>query len=71
MATNDHYYIERKPDGTYNVENRQGQVVSSGHRTQEEAIGRAKQLNPNDHPDVERIRHTPQGGPDKWRPAKE
>lgn len=68
MSTNDHYYIERSPDGKYVVRNEYG-VVSGGHGTQEEAISRAKQLNPNDHPDVERVRHTPEGKPDKWRPA--
>lgn len=68
MPTDDHYYIERTPNGTYDVRNRHG-VVSSGHRTQEDAVNDAKRRNPNDHPDVERIRHTPEGGPDKWRPA--
>lgn len=52
MPTNDHYYIVRNPHGTFEVQNKQREVVSSGHRTQEEAIARAKQLNPNDHPDV-------------------
>lgn len=70
MPTNDHHYIERAQDGTYVVRTNHG-IVSSGHPTQESAIDRAKELNPHDHPDVERVRHTPEGGPDKWRPAKE
>jgi hypothetical protein len=37
--------------------------------TQTEAIARAKELNPSDHPDVARVRETDTGGPDKWRKA--
>jgi hypothetical protein len=39
------------------------------HDTQKEAIEHAKKLNPDDHPDVERVRHTSGGSPDKWRSA--
>jgi hypothetical protein len=38
--------------------------------TQEEAIAHAKKLNPNDHPDLERVRNTESGGRDKWRAVK-
>jgi hypothetical protein len=35
--------------------------------TQRAAIDRAKELNPNDHPDVERMRNTEAGRRGKWR----
>jgi hypothetical protein len=35
--------------------------------TQGEAIDRARELNPNAAIHVERVRHTENGSPDKWR----
>jgi hypothetical protein len=37
--------------------------------TQEEAIERAKELNPGHRPLVERVRNVPGGKRDKWRKA--
>lgn len=62
-------YVEEGPDGTWNVRDKNGNVISQGHKTQKDAIDRAEQLNPGGQPDVERVRHTPKGEPDKWRPA--
>jgi hypothetical protein len=60
-------YIERAGDGTYQVKDGQGNVLTWGHATQKEAEQSARQIAPNVHPDVERVRHTPKGEPDKWR----
>ena len=38
--------------------------------TQREAIERVKELNPDDRPDVERVRNTNVGGRDKWRSSE-
>jgi hypothetical protein len=38
--------------------------------TEREAIRKAKQLNPNDKPDVERVRNTNTGGRDQWRSGR-
>jgi hypothetical protein len=35
--------------------------------TQRQAVESAKELNPNDRPDVERVRNIKVGGRDKWR----
>ena len=59
-------YIERAGDGTYTVKEN-GKVVSGGHRTQKDAEDAARRIAPSVHPDVERVRHTPKGEPDKWR----
>lgn len=61
------YYIERAPNLTYSIKDRHGNLVSHGHPTQKSAEERLKQIDPSAHPDVERIRHTPKGNPDKWR----
>jgi hypothetical protein len=37
--------------------------------TQEAASARVKELNPNDHPDVERVRNIQFGGRNQWRRA--
>ena len=70
MSTKDHYYIERTEDGRYAVRGEGSDRASCVFDTQGEAIERAKELNPNDHPDVERVRVTEQGGRDKWRSSR-
>ena len=60
-------YIERAGNGTYQVKDGHGNIVSSGHATQGDAEAAANRIAPNVRPDVERVRHTPEGGPDKWR----
>jgi hypothetical protein len=60
------YYIEPAESG-YNIKDKRGNVVSGGHPTQESAEERLKQIDPTARPDVARVRHTPEGEPDKWR----
>lgn len=60
-------YIERAGDGTYQVKDGHGNVLSGGHATQGDAENAASRIAPGVHPDVERVRHTPKGEPDKWR----
>ena len=69
MATEEHYFVERNHDGKYAVRAKGSERASGLFDTQEEAIARAKELNPSDHPDVERVRATSGGEPDKWRKA--
>jgi Uncharacterized protein conserved in bacteria (DUF2188) len=59
-------FIERAADGTYQVKEN-GQVISGGHPTQKDAEDAARRIAPNVRPDVERVRDTPKGSPDKWR----
>jgi hypothetical protein len=67
MARND-IYIERRPDDTYAVRKPNAQRASIVTDTQRQAIQWAKQRGYN--PDVERVRHTGRGNPDKWRSGK-
>ena len=71
MSTGKHYFIEQTDDGRYAVRPKGSKRAAAILDTQRAAIERAKQLNPNDHPDVERVRNTHVGGRDKWRPSKE
>lgn len=66
-----HYFIEQTKEGKYAVRAENADRASSFHDTQAEAIAEAKRLDPNDHPDVERVRNLPSGGRDKWRSANE
>jgi hypothetical protein len=63
----DQLFVERRPQGDYAVRKPNSQRASDVLPTQGEAIDRARQLNPNGTPLVERVRHTDAGGPDKWR----
>ena len=69
MATNKHYFIEENDDGKFVVRAKDSKRASIVVDTQEEAIRAAKLLNPNDRPDVERVRTREDGGRDKWRAA--
>ena len=70
MSTGKHYFIEQTDDGRYAVRGKGSQRASDILDTQRQAIERAKELNPNDRPDVERVRNTKEGGRDKWRSRK-
>eukprot|EP01035_Chromulina_nebulosa_P064941 gene64941-88840_t len=63
----DRLFVERRPEGDYAVRRPNSERASAVLPTQAEAIARAKELNPNMPPLVERVRHTEAGGPDKWR----
>ena len=60
-------FVERRSEGDYAVRRPNSQRASAVCPTQAEAIQRARELNPNMQPLVERIRHTDVGSPDKWR----
>ena len=65
----DQLYIERREQGDYAVRRANSQRASAVLPTQTEAIERARELNPNGRPLVERVRNTSVGGRDKWRRA--
>ena len=70
MSTGKHYFIEQTDDGRYAVSAKGAQRATGILDTQRAAIELVGELNPNDRPDVERVRNTEAGGRDKWRPAK-
>jgi Uncharacterized protein conserved in bacteria (DUF2188) len=65
-----HYFIEQTDDGRYAIRGKGSQRATEILDTQRDASERAKDLNPNDHRDVERVRDINIGGRDKWRSAK-
>jgi len=60
-------FIERREQGDYAVRKPGSERASDVKPTQEGAIERAKELNPDATILVERVRHTEGGSPDKWR----
>jgi len=69
MSDNDsnNLFIERRPDGSYAVLKANAERASAVAPTQEEAIERAKELNPKAAIHVERVRDTDTGSPNQWR----
>lgn len=67
MATDKHYFIEQNDNGKFTTTAKGASRASGVFKTQREAIDYAKQLNPDDKPNVERVRHRSGGSPDKWR----
>lgn len=67
MSTGKHYFIEENGNGKFAIRARGSQRASRLADTQKEAERLVKQFNPEDHPDVERIRNTRAGGRDQWR----
>ena len=67
MPDKDQLFVERRPEGDYAVRRGDAERASAVLPTQAEAIERAKELNPNTPPLVERVRYTTGGKPDKWR----
>ena len=65
----DQLFIEKRPQGDFAVRKADAARASAVLPTQGAAIERAKELNPNGRPLVERVRNTAVGGPDKWRKA--
>ncbi len=65
----DQFFVERRAQGDYAVRKGGSARASAVLPTQAEAIARAKQLNPERPPLVERVRNTDAGRPDKWRRA--
>ena len=60
------FFIERRPDGRYNVERPNASRPSAVEKTQADAIARARAMNPNATIHVERVRQVGPGR-DKWR----
>ncbi len=70
MPTEKHYFIERSGNEAYRIVAAKATRASATARTEKEAIAIAKQFNPDDHPDVSRVRNTKSGAPNQWRSAK-
>ncbi len=64
--SDDNFFIERRPDGRYNVSKPNAERPSAVTDTQAEGIGRARQMNPDAAIHVERVRDVGPGR-DKWR----
>lgn len=64
MAEN--IFVERRDEGDYAVRRPDSERASDVLPTQREAIGRARELNPNGGVLVERVRDTSVGSRDKW-----
>jgi Uncharacterized protein conserved in bacteria (DUF2188) len=64
-----HYFMEETKDGCYAVRAKGSKRASGLRDTQKEARDFAKQLNPDDHADVEHVRNTKGGVRDQWRPG--
>lgn len=60
-------YVERSPRRDHAVRRPNSRRASDVKPTQREAIERARELNSNGTPLVERVRNTSRGHPDKWR----
>ncbi len=67
MVAKDQLFVEQRPQGDYAVRRPGSDRASAVCSTQSEAIDRARQLEPNREPLVERVRHTSVGNPDQWR----
>ena len=65
----DQLFVERRSQGDYAVRRGNSERASAVEPTQAKAIERARELNPGHSPDVERVRRTTGGSPDKWRKA--
>ena len=65
--SNKKIFVERRPEGDYAVRKPNSERASAVLPTQAEAIARAQELNQGGAPLVERVRHTKEGTPDKWR----
>lgn len=66
MPKKDEYFIERRPDGRYNVSKPNADRPSAVTDTQKEGIDRAKEMNPDATRHIERVRNVGPGR-DKWR----
>jgi hypothetical protein len=69
MGKGDIYIERRKEEDDYAVRKEGSERASAIARTQEKAIEIARKMNPGTAPDVERVRYTNRGKPDKWRKA--
>lgn len=63
----DRLFVEKRPQGDFAVRRPNAERASDVLPTQAVAIQRARELNPNQQPLVERVRNTSVGGRDQWR----
>jgi hypothetical protein len=63
----DQLFVEQRKQGDYAVRRANSQRASAVLPTQAAAIERARELNPDIPPLVERVRNTTAGGRDQWR----
>jgi hypothetical protein len=61
-------FVEKREQGDFAVRKPGSERASAVLPTQKEAIAKARDLGAA-HPDVERVRNTKVGSPDKWRKA--
>lgn len=66
---NGQWYIERDDDGQYRATKGGAKRASAREDTQKEVIERAREIDPDAHMNVERVRNTDWGERDRWRPA--
>lgn len=69
MAEKNEFFIEQRPQGDYAVRRPNSERASAVESTQEAAIERAREIDPEATLHVERVRNTNVGHPDKWRKA--
>jgi hypothetical protein len=69
MPDKNQLFVERRDQGDYAVRRANSARASAVLPTQAEAVARAKELNPDGRPVVERVRNTVAGGRDQWRKA--
>jgi hypothetical protein len=69
MSTGKHYFIEENNMGKFAIRAKGSQRASRLCNTQKQAEALVKQYNPDDKPDVERVRNVKTGGRNKWRRA--
>jgi hypothetical protein len=60
-------FVEKRREGDFAVRKGNSERASDVLPTQAKAIARAKELNPDGKPLVERVRNTESGKPDQWR----
>jgi hypothetical protein len=61
MATGKHYFIEENTDRKFAVRAKDADRASAHFTTQRDAEEHVRKLNPDDKPDVERLRHRDDG----------
>lgn len=65
--SNKRLFVERRSQGDYAVRKANSERASDVMPTQREAIERARELNPNIEPLVQRVKNTDEGTSGKWR----
>ena len=68
--SNSRLYIEQREEGDFAVRRPNSSRASDVLPTQAEAIERARELNPDFEPVVQRVRNTDNGKPGQWRKSR-